>query len=85
MTTAMTTALIAGTAPEVIVYAASLVFVIWAVVDVARRSPQVMPVNRKAAWIVGLIVGWLFLGVIGAAVAVFYLYGPRRRLNVGRL
>ena len=40
-----------------------------------------MPPARKAAWIIASIVGWFFLGLIGAAVAVVYLVGPRRRMN----
>jgi hypothetical protein len=28
-----------------------------------------------------MAVGWLFLGVVGVAVALFYLIGPRRRMN----
>jgi hypothetical protein len=29
-------------------------------------------------------VGWFFLGIVGVAVTVAYLVGPRRRLNAGR-
>jgi hypothetical protein len=67
--------------PTLLVYAASFGLVVWAVVDVARRPRTVMPPARKAAWIIGSIVGWFFLGLIGAAVAIVYLVGPRRRMN----
>lgn len=67
--------------PTLLVYAASFALVVWAVVDVARRPRTAMPPARKAAWIIGSIVGWFFLGLIGAAVAIVYLVGPRRRMN----
>jgi hypothetical protein len=44
-----------------------------------------MPPGRKAVWIVGFVVGWFVFGLIGAAIAVVYLVGPRRRLNAGRM
>ena len=31
----------------------------------------------------GVVGGWFLFGIIGAAVAVFYLAGPRKRLNAG--
>jgi hypothetical protein len=31
-----------------------------------------------------MIGGWLLFGIIGAAVAAFYLAGPRKRLNTGQ-
>jgi hypothetical protein len=37
----------------------------------------------KALWIAGMIGGWFLFGIIGAAVAAFYLAGPRKRLNAG--
>jgi uncharacterized membrane protein YqjE len=66
-----------------LIYVVSLVLVIWAVVDVARRPSTVMSNGKKAGWIVGSVVGWFFFGLIGAAVAIVYLVGPRRRLNAG--
>jgi hypothetical protein len=67
--------------PTLLVYAASFALVVWAVVDVARRPRTTMSPGRKAAWIICSIVGWFFLGLIGAAVAIVYLVGPRRRMN----
>lgn len=71
--------------PFLLVYAASLVLVVWAVIDVSRRPSAIMSPTRKAAWIIGSVVGWLFLGLIGAIVAVVYLVGPRRRMNAEQL
>jgi len=62
---------------------ASLAVVIWAVVDVARRPAMSLDRQWKALWIAGMIGGWFLFGIIGAVVAVFYLAGPRKRLNAG--
>jgi len=80
----MTTAVAAQSAPLLVLYAASFAVVLWAVVDVARRSPALMPPARKAIWIIGLVAGWFVFGLVGAALAVVYLLGPRRRLNAIR-
>lgn len=77
----MTTALINPSFPTALVYAASLVLVMWAVVDVMRRPAHALPAKRKAAWIIGSAVGWLLFGIVGAFVAIVYLVGPRRRMN----
>jgi hypothetical protein len=50
---------------------------------VARRSALSLERKWKALWIAGMIGGWYVFGIIGAAVAVFYLTGPRKRLNAG--
>jgi hypothetical protein len=63
---------------------ASLAVVIWGIIDVARRSTMVLAPKWKALWIAGMIGGWFLFGIIGAVVSVFYLAGPRRRLNAGR-
>jgi hypothetical protein len=68
----------------ILLYAASFVLVAWAVVDVARRPAALMSSGRKAVWIVASIVGWIVFGLFGAAIALFYLLGPRRRLNAAR-
>jgi hypothetical protein len=68
-----------------VLYAASFVAVLWAVVDVARRPTVLMTPRRKAVWIVAFVVGWLVFGLIGSALAAVYLVGPRRRLNAGRI
>lgn len=76
------TALVGLSAPTLLVYAASLVVVMWAVVDIAKRSPSELSPGKKAVWILGSVVGWLFLGIAGAFVAIVYLVGPRRRMNL---
>jgi hypothetical protein len=80
----MTTALVNSSAPELLVYGVSLVLVLWAVWDVGRRPSNALSPGKKAAWILGTTVGWLFFGIVGAAVAIVYLMGPRRRLNQQR-
>jgi hypothetical protein len=30
------------------------------------------------------LLGWLLFGIVGAAIAVFYLAGPRRKMNAQR-
>lgn len=77
----MTVALVSPSLPTVLLYAASLVLVTWTVVDVIRRPIHVLPARRKAAWIIGSVVGWLLFGIVGAFVAIVYLVGPRRRMN----
>jgi hypothetical protein len=67
-----------------LVYASSLVLVLWAVTDMARRPAHELAPRAKAGWIIGTLVGWLVFGVAGAIVAVVYLVGPRRRLNAAR-
>jgi hypothetical protein len=62
---------------------ASLAVVVWAVVDVARRSRFVLAPRWKALWIAAMIGGWFLFGIIGAAISVFYLAGPRKRLKAG--
>jgi hypothetical protein len=81
----MTNAVVTQNLPMLLVYAASFVVVLWAVVDVARRPVTIMPPGRKAIWIVGFVVGWFLFGLIGAAIAIVYPVGPRRRLNAGRV
>jgi len=81
----VTTAAIAQSVPMLVLYAASFVAVLWAVVDVARRPTVLMTPGRKAVWIVAFVVGWLVFGLIGSALAAVYLVGPRRRLNAGRI
>ncbi len=63
---------------------AALAVVVWAVVDVARRPAAALERKWKALWIAGMIGGWFLFGIIGAAVATFYLTGPRKRLNAAQ-
>ena len=77
----MTVALISPTLPTVLLYAASLVLVMWTVIDVIRRPTYVLSPGRKIAWIIGSVVGWLLFGIVGAFVAIVYLVGPRRRMD----
>jgi hypothetical protein len=67
-----------------LLYAVSLVLVMWTVVDVARRPSSALSPRSKVAWIIGSVVGWLLLGIVGAFVAAVYLVGPRRRMNSQR-
>jgi|HubBroStandDraft_6_1064221.scaffolds.fasta_scaffold08837_2 hypothetical protein len=68
----------------VFVSIASLAVVTWGIFDVARRPAMVLASKWKALWIAGMIGGWFVFGIFGAVVSVFYLAGPRRRLNAGR-
>jgi hypothetical protein len=68
----------------VFVSIASLAVVIWGIMDVARRPAMAVAPKWKALWIAGMIGGWFLFGIIGAVVSVFYLAGPRRRLNAGQ-
>jgi uncharacterized membrane protein YqjE len=77
----MNTALVTPSFSTLVLYAASLVLVVWTVYDVTRRPAYVLPSRRKAAWIIGSVVGWLLFGIVGAFVAIVYLVGPRRRMN----
>jgi hypothetical protein len=75
------TALVTPSLPAVLIYAASLLLVGWAIVDIVRRPSNEMPAGRKAVWIICSVVGWLLFGIVGAAVAIVYLVGPRKRMN----
>ena len=80
----MTTALVSLNLPTLVVYSASLVLVMWTVIDVARRPQSELPTRNKAVWIICSAVGWLLFGIAGAFVAAVYLVGPRRRMNAQR-
>jgi hypothetical protein len=80
----MSTALVSPSFPTIVLYAASLLLVVWAVVDVARRPSSVIAPRSKALWIIGSVIGWLVFGIVGAVIAILYLVGPRRRLNAQR-
>jgi hypothetical protein len=57
-----------------------LALIIWAIVDVARKPSTVLSSGRKAAWIVGLVLGALLFEIAGAVIALVYLIGVRPRL-----
>jgi hypothetical protein len=80
----MNTATIGTNAATFLVYGASLIVVMWCVVDVTKRPPDELPRGKKAAWVLASLLGWLLLGIVGAAIAVFYLVGPRRKMNAQR-
>jgi hypothetical protein len=77
----MNAALINPSFPTVLLYAVSLMLVMWMVVDVIRRPTRVLPARRKVVWIICTVVGWLLFGIVGAFIAIVYLVGPRRRMN----
>jgi chromate transport protein ChrA len=77
----MNPALISPSMPTLLIYAASLVLVVWTVIDISRRPNTQMSPKAKTAWIVGSAVGWLLFGIVGAFIAALYLVGPRRRMN----
>jgi len=60
---------------------ASLVVVLWAVIDVSRRPRWQMTPVRKAFWIVTLLGGWLLVWPAALVSALMYLTVLRRRLN----
>jgi hypothetical protein len=66
------------------IYGASLLVVLWCVIDVMRRPSDELTGGRKTAWVAGSLVGWLLFGIVGAAVAAVYLIGPRRKMNAQR-
>ena len=80
----MTTAVIGANLTTFVVYGASLAVVLWCVVDATRRPPDELPGGKKAAWVVGSLVGWLLFGIVGAAIAAVYLVGPRKTMNATR-
>ena len=80
----MNTATIAANVPTLVIYAGSLLVVLWCVVDVVRRRSDELPTRKKAAWVIAALVGWLFFGIVGAAIAAFYLIGPRQKMNAQR-
>lgn len=63
-----------------VVALASLVPVVWAIVDVARRPPWQFSPGRKVLWALTLGVGWLILWPVSLVSSVVYLTVIRRRL-----
>jgi len=58
---------------------ASLVPVIWAIVDVARRPSWQFSTGRKVLWAVSLGFGWLILWPVALVTSIVYLSVLRRR------
>lgn len=65
-----------------LLWAVALIFVIRAVVDIARRPTSQLSGGSKAGWIIGIVLGWLLVGVIGGVIAAIYLYAVRPRLGL---
>ena len=59
---------------------ASLIPVIWAIVDVARRPSWQFSTGRKVLWAASLGVGWLILWPVALVSSIVYLTVLRRRL-----
>lgn len=59
---------------------ATLVPVIWAIVDVARRPPWQFSTLRKVVWGLTLGLGWLVLWPVALVSSLLYLFVLRRRL-----
>lgn len=58
---------------------ASLVPIVWAIVDVARRPTWQFSPGRKVMWAVSLSFGWLILWPIALISSIVYLTVLRRR------
>jgi hypothetical protein len=80
----MNTAAVGTNLATLVLYGASLVVVLWCVVDASRRPQDELPRGKKAAWVITSLLGWLLFGIVGAAIAVVYLVGPRRKMNADR-
>lgn len=80
----MNTASVGTNLATLVMYGASLVLVLWCVVDAMRRPPDELAGGKKAAWVIASLLGWLLFGIVGAAIAVVYLVGPRRKMNAHR-
>lgn len=58
---------------------ASLIPVVWAIVDVARRPPWQFSTARKVMWALTLGVGWILLWPLALVSSIVYLSVLRRR------
>ena len=61
---------------------ASLVPIIWAIVDVVRRPSIQFSTARKVLWVATLTVGWVVLWPVALASSLLYLLVVRRRFTV---
>lgn len=64
---------------------ASLVPVVWAIVDVTRRPPWQFSMGRKLLWALALGVGWLIVWPFALVASLVYLTSVRRRFADPRL
>jgi hypothetical protein len=80
----MNAATVGTNAATFFIYGVSLILVVWCVIDVTRRPSDEVPRGKKIAWVLASSLGWLLFGIVGAAIAAFYLVGARRRLNAQR-
>ena len=83
-TAEVNTVTIGADLPTFLIYGASLIVVLWCVIDAVRRAPYELSPGKKAFWVAAALIGWLLFGIIGAAIAVFYLLGPRKKMNAER-
>lgn len=60
---------------------ASLVPIIWAIVDVARRPPWQFTTGRKLMWALTLGVGWFILWPVALVSSIVYLTVIRKRFE----
>lgn len=58
---------------------ASLIPVVWAIVDVARRPPGQFSTARKVMWALTLGLGWILLWPLALVSSIVYLSVLRRR------
>jgi tetrahydromethanopterin S-methyltransferase subunit F len=64
-----------------LIYIASLIVVVWAIVDIVRQPSWLMSRNQKLGWGLAAGLGWFLLGLVGAVVAAVYLIVIRTRLR----
>jgi hypothetical protein len=67
----MNTATVGTNVVALLIYGASLVVVVWCIVDVTKRTPDELTGGKKTAWVVASLSGWLLFGIVGAAIAAF--------------
>jgi hypothetical protein len=78
------TATVATNGVTLLIYGASLILVIWCIVDLTKRPQDKLRRAKTTVWVAASLLGWLLFGIIGAAIAAFYLVGPRRKMNAQR-
>ncbi len=66
-----------------IVGLAGLVVPIWAIVDAAMRPSSAFSAagSSKGMWITLILVLWIFTGIAGFVLALFYLFSIRPRVR----